>query len=110
MQLRDYVHVRDIARANLLAMDTGNRAIGGRILNIGWGVGHSVVELDAIIRGLVGTDLLPTRGPALPEEILKIALDPSVAADLLGWVPEIGFAEGLADLVEFHRKRTGEHA
>jgi len=104
-QLRDYVHVHDIARANVMAMDLGRRDISGRIFNIGWGEGRSVRELDGIIRRLVGTDLLPEQGPPLPEEILRISLDARLAAEVLGWKPEIGFEEGLADLVEYHRGR-----
>jgi len=104
-QLRDYVHVRDIARANLLAMDTGNHRISGRIFNIGWGRGRSVKELDSLIRRFVGTDLLPEQGPALPEEILKISLDAGLAAELLGWKPVISFEDGLSELVEYHRGR-----
>lgn len=106
-QLRDYVHVRDIARANLLAMDTGNSDISGRIFNIGWGKGRSVRELDALIRRFAGTGLIPEQGPALPEEILKISLDAGRAAAVLGWEPRIGFEEGLSDLVEYHRSRMG---
>ncbi|OQC70236.1 MAG: UDP-glucose 4-epimerase [candidate division Hyd24-12 bacterium ADurb.Bin004] len=104
-QLRDYVHVRDIARANLLAMDTGNHRISGRIFNIGWGRGRSVKELDSLIRRFVGTDLLPEQGPALPEEILKISLDAGLAAEDLGWKPVISFEDGLSELVEYHRGR-----
>lgn len=104
-QLRDYVHVRDIARANLLAMDIGNHRISGRIFNIGWGRGRSVKELDSLIRRFVGTDLLPEQGPALPEEILKISLDAGLASELLGWKPVISFEDGLSELVEYHRGR-----
>ncbi len=75
-QLRDYVHVGDIARANIAAMDLSNKGASGGIFNIGWGEGRSVEELDRIIRGLVGTTLEPVYGPPLPEEILKVALDP----------------------------------
>lgn len=102
-QLRDYVHVKDIARANHLAMDLENAKISGRIMNIGWGIGKSVLELDRIIRGYVVTDLQPSFGPALPEEILKISIDPSKAQEYLKWKAEIKFEDGLADLVEYHR-------
>ncbi len=104
-QLRDYVHVRDIARANLLAMNLENRRISGNIMNIGWGIGKSVLELDGIIRGYVGTALEPSFGPALPEEILKIAINPAKAEELLGWKAEIKFEDGLGDLVEYHKDR-----
>lgn len=107
-QLRDYVHVRDIARANIAAMDLTRTEISGEIFNIGWGIGSSVEELDRYIRGYVGTDLEPTYGPALAEEILKVALDPGKANSVLGWKAEISFKDGLQDLVEFHRKRISE--
>ena len=107
MQLRDYVHVSDIARANRLAIESRDPAVSGGIFNIGWGVGRSVRELDAILRGLVGTDLLPVFGPPLPEEILRIALDSTRAASVLGWTPSIPFESGLADLVGYHRARIG---
>ena len=105
MQLRDYVHVRDIAAANLLAMDLENTGASGGIFNIGWGTGRSVRELDRIIRDLVGTALEPEFGPPLPEEILQIALDGSLAREVLRWMPTIPFETGLSDLVEYHRSR-----
>ncbi len=104
-QLRDYVHVKDIARANLAAMDLSRSDIEGEIFNIGWGIGSSVEELDRIIRGYTDTDLKPSYGPALAEEILKVALDPSKANSILNWKAEIPFEEGLRDLVEYHRNR-----
>ncbi len=105
MQLRDYVHVRDIARANWMSMDLSRTDISGEIFNIGFGIGRSVVELDRIIRGYTGSDLEPSFGPSLQEEILKIALDSSKAKKYLGWEPEIKFENGLKDLVEYHIKK-----
>jgi len=105
MQLRDYVHVKDIARANFMAMDISRKDISGEIFNIGFGRGRSVIELDRIIRGYAETDLSPSFGPALPEEIIKISLDSTKAADILGWKPEIEFETGLKDLVEYHRRK-----
>ena len=108
MQLRDYVHVLDIARANAAAMDLTNTGASGDIFNIGWGKGRSVLELDEIIRGFTGTDLVPSFGPELPEEILRVSLDPSKANSILGWEASIPFEKGLSDLVEYHRKRIAE--
>ena len=105
MQLRDYVHVKDIARANWISMDLERTDISGEIFNIGFGTGRSVIELDSIIRGYTGTDCKPSFGPSLPEEILKIALDSTKAKTVLGWSPEIEFEDGLKDLVEYHRAK-----
>ena len=105
LQERDYVHVTDIARANEMAMDLSRTDISGKIFNIGWGVGKSVIELDRIIRNFTGTHLLPSYGPALPEEILQISLDSTMAREILGWEPVIQFEEGLDDLVKYHRRK-----
>lgn len=105
MQLRDYVHVKDIARANWMCMDLERTDISGEIFNIGFGIGRSVIELDSIIRGYTGSDCKPSFGPSLPEEILKIALDSSKAKTVLGWNPEIEFENGLKDLVAYHRAK-----
>jgi UDP-glucose 4-epimerase len=102
MQLRDYVHVMDIARANWMSMDLARTDISGEIFNIGFGIGRSVIELDRIIRDYTGSDLEPSFGPSLQEEILKIALDSSKAKKILGWEPEVKFENGLKDLVEYH--------
>jgi UDP-glucose 4-epimerase len=104
-QLRDYVHVRDIAAANLLAMDLGRPSPADGPVNLGWGTGRSVLELDGIIRRLTGTSLTAERGPALPEEIMQIALDAERAWRIFGWKPGISFEKGLEDLVEYHRSR-----
>lgn len=107
-QLRDYVHVKDIARANMAAMDLTRSDIVGEIFNIGWGIGSSVEELDRVIRGYVGTDVKPVYGPALAEEILKVALDPTKANSVLGWKAQIPFEDGLEDLVEYHRNKISK--
>ncbi|MFO8183525.1 MAG: NAD-dependent epimerase/dehydratase family protein [Candidatus Aegiribacteria sp.] len=105
LQLRDYVHVRDIARANWMALDLSRNDISGTIFNLGFGEGRSVLELDRIIRECAGTDLLPSHGPPLPEEIQRISLDSTRARRVLGWEPRIGFEEGLKDLVSYHREK-----
>ena len=74
-------------------------------MNLGFGRGRSVLELDSIIREYVGTDDEPAFGPPLPEEIQRIALDSSRAAEILGWKPSIPFQQGLRDLVNYHRAR-----
>lgn len=104
-QLRDYVHVKDIARANWMASDLSRRNISGGIFNLGFGEGRSVLELDGIIRECVGTEMEPSFGPDLPEEIQRIALDSTRAEEVLGWKPTVNFREGLADLVDYHRRK-----
>lgn len=88
---RDYTHVSDVVRANILAMtkDTVGR---GEVLNIGNGNSVSVNELAAMIGG-------PTiHIPALPGEMDKTEADYTKAKRLLGWEPTVKLVDGLAEL------------
>jgi len=62
LQTRDYVHVSDVVRANLLAV----RKPGFHIYNVGTGVETSVVELYRELARAVGSDLQAKHGPAKP--------------------------------------------
>ena len=48
-QRRDFVHVEDVAKANLLAMHTDNESCFGEVYNVGSGVAHSVLEVSEMI-------------------------------------------------------------
>jgi UDP-glucose 4-epimerase len=85
--VRDYIHVEDLARAHLLALDA---AAPGRhrIYNLGNGTGFSVREVVEVARKVTGKPI-----PAV--EVGRRAGDPAVlvaSSDLikaeLGWVPE----------------------
>jgi UDP-glucose 4-epimerase len=90
-QERDYVYVADVARANLLALEKG----GGRMYNIGTGVGTSVNELFDRLVELTGYSGPRTHGPALGGEVFRIFVTNDRARDELGWAPTVSLDEGL---------------
>jgi UDP-glucose 4-epimerase len=100
-QTRDYVYVGDVARANLLALDS--TCTGP--LNIGTGVETDVNRLAELIREVAGSRSAITHGPAKPGEQRRSVVDCRRAAELLGWKPEVPLAEGLRRTVEFFRAR-----
>jgi len=87
---RDFTHVRDVVRANLLAAESPK--VGkGEVLNIGAGRNVSVKDMAALIGGPV----------VYEEERLepKDALaDNSRAKELLGWQPTVTLEDGIAEL------------
>jgi UDP-glucose 4-epimerase len=92
-QTRDYVHVGDVARAMLLALERD-----GGVYNVGTGVETSVVELYAAIATAAGgPDRPPAFAAARLGELQRSVLDPRLAARELGWRPERSLADGLAD-------------
>ncbi|PIQ69085.1 MAG: LPS biosynthesis protein WbpP [Candidatus Taylorbacteria bacterium CG11_big_fil_rev_8_21_14_0_20_46_11] len=89
-QTRDFTHVRDVARANLLAMES-DKVGKGEVMNIGAGKNYSVNQLAEMIGGPV------VHEPPKIEPHDTLA-DSSLAKKLLGWKPEVVFEEGIAEL------------
>lgn len=88
---RDYVHVTDIARANLMAM-TVNSVGKGEIINIGSGESCSVNELAKLIGG--PTVNIESRAG----DPRKTQADITLAKKLLGWKPAITLEQGIDEL------------
>jgi UDP-glucose 4-epimerase len=102
-QVRDYLNVEDVVRANELALDRGS----GEIVNIGTGVGTSVNEIFRTLKELLDFDGEPIYEEARPGEIQRIYLDASRARRVLGWEPKVVFREGLRRTVEWTRAVAG---
>ena len=103
---RDYVHVDDIVRANLLAM-AQKRAVG-RVYNLGLGNEVSDRQIFELVRSSVGVTMEPILAAKRPGEIDRICLDPSRAKAELGWEPSVRLEEGIDRTVEFHRGGGGQ--
>jgi len=87
---RDYTHVRDVVRANILAAESD--MVGkGEVLNIGAGKNVSVNRIAELIGG--PTVNIPAR--LEPHDTLA---DNSLAKKLLGWEPQVTLEEGIAEL------------
>jgi UDP-glucose 4-epimerase len=93
-QSRDFTHVRDVVRANLLAMDCA--VADGRALNIGRGSSVTVNRIAEMIGGPI--ENLPRR---LGDAAHTLA-DFSQAHQILGWRPQVSIEEGVAELLQLH--------
>lgn len=105
-QTRDYVSVRDVARANVLASSVplaGGVDHDTRAFNIATGIERTVLELAEAAGRVTGRTPELRMEAARPGEILRSALDVTKAADVLGWRPEIAFDDGLAMLMEWFK-------
>ena len=90
LQRRDFIHVRDVARANLAAYESGVR---GEVINIGSGTNVSVKELANMI-----SPANQIQGPQRKGDAKETLADISKALRLLNWRPEVPFEEGLREL------------
>ena len=98
LQTMDLVHVRDIARANILA---ATAPAGDVVLNVGSGTETSLAELARLLAQAMGRPGIPLVHEAERSinPVPRRLCDTRRARDLIGFEAEIGAAAGLADLV-----------
>jgi dTDP-L-rhamnose 4-epimerase len=104
-QRRDFVHVEDVARAFLLALERPEAA--GRVFNIGSGKDVSILEVaDAIARAMGLPHLHPDLvGKARTGDVRHCFGDIGLAGSVLGFAPRRSFADSLGELVEWVRRQ-----
>jgi UDP-glucose 4-epimerase len=85
--IRDYVHVSDVAEANLLALRHVAEGKSGAIVNIGTGNGLSVRQMIQLVGRFAGRPVPFTEGPPRPGDGASLVADPTRARTLLGWTP-----------------------
>ena len=96
LQVRDYVHVSDVAAAARLALTGENWQ--GPVL-IGTGTSLSVLDVVDVVRRTTGAELPIRHGEAKPGEMPAVIIDNSKAKGL-GWEPRYDFATGVAGVWE----------
>jgi UDP-glucose 4-epimerase len=100
----DFVHVHDIARANVLAARAN---VTNSVYNIASATETSLRGLADGLLAAMDSDLRPEHGPARDTGGVRRRLaDISAAARDLGWRPEIGLHDGLRGLVEWWTGQT----
>jgi UDP-glucose 4-epimerase len=105
-QTRDYVFVKDVARANVLASTAPSIAatdIDGPAFNIATSRQRSVLELAQTVGEVMRQKPKLEFAPPRPGELFRSALDVSKAKRALGWMPECVFEDGLAELVDWFK-------
>ena len=112
-QTRDYVFVKDVARANLLAATIDLPPVGkldARAFNIGTGVETSVNRLAALLNAAAPAAVPVERAPARAGELQRSVLQVDKAAAVLGWRPEVTIEQGLAETYRFFADRRAREA
>jgi UDP-glucose 4-epimerase len=86
--IRDYVHVADLARAHILALDHLRSGGGSDYLNLGTGRGFSVREVIETARQVTGREVPFTIAPRRAGDPSRLVADASKAETVLGWKPD----------------------
>ena len=96
-QIRDFIHVEDIAKANSLAMESD---VSFTHANIGTGNSISILELAKIMIDISGLKLEPIMEKALEGDIEKSQSDNSLARKLFDWKPEKRLEDWLKETIK----------
>ncbi len=92
---RDYVYVKDVARANLLGLRKGR----DDELNVSVGKEISDDQVFAAIAREIGSPLQPRYASFRPGEVRRVSLDNRKAKRVLGWTPKTDFLSGIREIV-----------
>jgi UDP-glucose 4-epimerase len=105
-QTRDYVFVKDVARANVLASTvpaSSGTDFDGPAFNIATSIQRSVLDLTKSVGEVMGQKPTVEFAPPRAGELLRSALDVSKAKRVLGWAPQFVFEDGLRELVDWFK-------
>ena len=95
-QRRDFVHVRDIALANALAVETAGTEGALTALNVCSGEPHTVGDMAVELAKACDGPSPKIVGGARAGDVRHVVADPARARDLLGFHATVPFAEGIA--------------
>jgi UDP-glucose 4-epimerase len=105
-QTMDFVHVADVARANVLAAAS---PVTDEVFNIASGTETSLADLARTLLRVMGSDLPVEYGPARAvNKVVRRLADTTRARERLGFHAEVGLDDGLRTLAEWWRAEQGE--
>jgi UDP-glucose 4-epimerase len=104
--VRDYIHVDDLAVAHVLALEA-NRPGRHRIYNLGTGHGYSVKEVVDAARRVTGKEIPAREEARRPGDPAALVAAADLAHEELGWTPEKGLDEMIADAWAWFQAHPG---
>jgi UDP-glucose 4-epimerase len=108
-QTRDYVFVKDVARANVLASTASlppGTDLDAPAINIATGTQRNVLDLAKSVGQVMGLTPELEFAPPRPGELFRSSLAIGKAKSVLGWAPEVRFEDGLRQLIDWFKKEA----
>lgn len=100
-QTRDFVFVGDVARANVLALES---SVSGEAINIGTGVETDIVTVYRHLAKAAGVSAGPVHAAGKPGEQRRSVIDAGKAGRALGWRPTVSIGAGLEQTLAWFRQ------
>ena len=102
--LRDFIHIRDVVHATLLAAE-GPR-VSGQVYNVARGRSVTLWQIVETINQILGTRLAPLAKPPGVQESAARTIDISRIESDLGFCPSVDLRQGLASLVDYYTRQA----
>ncbi|NBS67468.1 NAD-dependent epimerase/dehydratase family protein [bacterium] len=96
---RDYVHVADVTRAFLLALESTEETV----MNVGTGKETTTKKIFDLVAQAVGGNASALSRPEVTDAVARIALSAKKAEQVLGWRPERGIEQGIQETVQWYK-------
>ena len=96
LQTRDFVHIDDVVKANILAMDSN---IKHEFFNVGTGNSISILDLANVVIDASSLSLEPIHGPELPGDVRATQADVTLIRKLLNWEPKMRLDNWLTKII-----------
>ena len=93
--IRDYIHVTDLAKAHILAVEYLMKGGESNVFNLGNGVGYSVREVIETARRVTGHPIPAAEIPRRAGDPARLVASGEKAKEILGWKPEITSLEDI---------------
>jgi dTDP-L-rhamnose 4-epimerase len=107
LQKRDLIHVRDVARATVMALES--QKANGHAINIGVGAPMTILDVADTLATQLDVDVAAeVTGKYRSGDIRHCWADTTKARELLGCSPEISFKDGMAELVGWLQSQTAD--
>ncbi len=100
--VRDYIHVKDLAQAHLLALEYLARGGESDVFNLGSGNGYSVRQIIETARRITGREIRATAEPRRGGDPSVLIASNKKAAERLGWHPALGLDQIVSDAWAWH--------
>ena len=105
--VRDYIHVQDLAQAHALALEHVLANDGALTVNLGTGIGISVLDMVAAFERVTGRKIPLQIAPRRPGDVASYYANPGLAERVFGWKAQLGVEDMCRDAWRWEAARRG---
>ena len=103
-QSRDFCYIDNVCKANWLAANAPSERCDGTVLNIACNASTTLNEILALLRELLNTNIEAEYTDPRPGDVKHSLADVSLAKKVIGYEPEVFFAEGLRKAIDWYKQ------